>query len=352
MSRSASGAFGSPEKDEFYVALKKMSFTMPNPKPILKMLIVCSASALLCNVATPTVTPALADEILSNLAKDMLHRQKKSAPAKKADNAQDDAKEPELRDFAGAVLIDDHGTDNTIGFPQITYWPNIDGGQRETDVAISVQKQITEGFAVTISSGYGLHTPGASGWSGVTTGIKYNFLKNVADELAVTGGLYIDWAKSGTGDFLTTYSNVRPTLNIAKGFKTLSSNPYIQSIAVIGSFGLTVPTASSITTDTTTPNPTYFNWGASFQYSLPYLADKTGEISRTQTLSHVTPIAEVAMQTPIANYDSSSNKTKGIVGLGFAYKPKDWEASIMYMVPVNSNYGSTPGLMAKLNIPF
>ncbi len=147
----------------------------------------------------------------------------------------------------------------------------------QLDLSFDFAKRITENFGVTISQGWTSirQADGTlmQGFGNFETTFQYQVLKDREHELAILAGLIVDWGHTGsTGSgFATDYGLVTPTLYFGKGFGDLPSNfGGFRAFAVTGQVGYQIPTTSFDFTQNAFI-PQQLVYGASLQYSMPYL---------------------------------------------------------------------------------
>jgi hypothetical protein len=96
-------------------------------------------------------------------------------------------------------------------------------------------------------------------------------------------------------------------------------------------------------------HPVFLNWGLTFQYSLPYLNAHVRQIDGPDFLRHLTPLVEVAIQSPIANFAGAGARTTGTVNPGIIYSADTYQIAVEAMVPVNKASGKHLGVIAQLH---
>jgi hypothetical protein len=197
------------------------------------------------------------------------------------------------RMFPATLAIDDPGVADELALPTIAFSKTGDDPSvKQLDISGEYSKRITEDFAVSFGSTWthiyapgGPNMVGASGFQNIDTTFKYRIFKNAEHEFVASVGLSIEWGGSGAQDVgadrFTTYT---PTFYFGKGFGDLpASMGWARPFAVTGQVGYAIPGSSStVTVDpdsgdiNTEFHPRVLVWGASLQYSLPYLKSSVG----------------------------------------------------------------------------
>ena len=199
---------------------------------------------------------------------------------------------------------------------------------------------------------------GASGFQNLETTFKYRVYKNPEHEFVMSLGLNIEWGGSGAQDIgadrFTTYT---PTLYFGKGLGDIPVE-WIRPFAVTGQIGYAIPGASSKTTfdpDTggdvadTEFFPRVLVWGASLQYSMPYLKSSVVDLGLPDFFNHLIPLVEASLQTPVSNTLPSGTVTTGTVNPGVIWVGQSFQAGVEAMIPVNRQSGTSVGVIAQIH---
>ena len=135
---------------------------------------------------------------------------------------------------------------------------------------------------------------------------------------------------------------------------------WARPFAITGQFGYAIPGVSKTTTATFDPdtgetdidtefNPRVFNWGATLQYSMPYLKSAVVDLGLPDFVNRLIPIVEASLQTPVSNTATSGTVTTGTINPGIIYVGNKYQVAIEAMIPVNRQSGSSVGVIAQLH---
>jgi hypothetical protein len=274
------------------------------------------------------------------------------------------------RFFPATLAIDDPGVNDELALPTVSISKTGDDPSfKQLDISGEFSKRITEDFAVsfapTWSRLYGPGGPtmnGARGFQNLETTFKYRVFKNAEHEFVMSVGLEIEWGGSGAQDVgaerFTTYT---PTIYFGKGFGDLpSSMNWARPFAITGQVGYSIPGVSHVTTASIDPdsgeqaidtefNPRILNWGATLQYSMPYLKSAVVDLGLPDFVNRLIPIVEVALQTPVSNTATSGTVTTGTVNPGIIYAGNKYQVAVEAMIPVNRQSGTSVGVIGQLH---
>jgi hypothetical protein len=234
----------------------------------------------------------------------------------------------------------------TGDFPPATQW----------EISGELSKRITENFGISIGQDWtsirqanGTLT---QGFDNFETTFQYQVLKNREHELAILAGLIVDWGRTGsTGSGLATdYSLVTPTVYVGKGFGDLPSDfGWFRAFAVTGQVGYQIPTSSFDFTQNAFI-PQQLVYGASLQYSMPYLKSEIIDLGLPDFINHLIPIVELSLTTPVANNFGNPYTTTGTVNPGLIYVGSTFQVGLEAMIPINRASGTGVGVLGQLHI--
>ncbi len=260
--------------------------------------------------------------------------------------------------FPATLAIDDPGVADELSLPTVAISKSGDVPPvKQLDISGEYSKLITEDFAVSFSPTWthlyapgGPNMVGASGFQNIETTFKYRVFKNEEHEFVASVGLNIEWGGSGAQDVgadrFTTYT---PTFYFGKGFGDLpASMDWARPFALTGQLGYAIP--SSSTTVTVDPdsgdvdtefNPRILVWGASLQYSLPYLKSAVVDLGLPDFVNRLIPLVEASLQTPVSNVSTSGTVTTGTINPGVIWVGDTFQVGVEAMIPVNRQSGSS-----------
>jgi hypothetical protein len=268
------------------------------------------------------------------------------------------------RMFPATLAIDDPGVADELSLPTVSAFKSGDDPSvKELDLSGEYSKRITEDFAVSFSPTWthlsapgGPLLTGASGFQNLETTFKYRLYKNPEHEFVMSVGLNIEWGGSGAQDVgadrFTTYT---PTLYFGKGLGDLPIG-WARAFAVTGQVGYAIPgSAATVTADPDTGdvdtefNPRVLVWGASLQYSMPYLKSAVVDLGLPDFFNRLIPLVEASLETPVANTFSSGTVTTGTINPGVIYVGDSYQVGVEAMIPVNRQSGTSVGVIGQLH---
>lgn len=261
-----------------------------------------------------------------------------------------------------------------------------DGGGAGSDVAPprdygivgEWQKRITQDFAVSVESGWQrLHAVGsASGWGNFETSFQYQFLTAPEAEFVAKAGLSVEWGATGNRSVgAERFTSLTPTIYFGKGFGDLpDSVGYLRPIAVTGQFGYSMPMWRQTVTsmlhheveveeeDGETHihqhielhqevgrHPYAFVWGATVQYSLPYLKAQVIDLELPDFINRLTPLVEAKFAQPFTNTLTSGRQLVGTVNPGVIWTGQYFQLGAEAIIPINRASGKSVGWMLQLH---
>ena len=179
------------------------------------------------------------------------------------------------RFFPATVSVDDPCVADELSLPTIAGFKNGDDpSAQELDISGEYSKTITPNFGVSFEEEWihvnVPHDGTASGFDNLGTSFKYQFVRDAADELAMSASLDVDWGGTGSSAVdAEPFTTLSPTLFVGKGFGFLpESMSLLRPFAVTAQIGYSIPTESSTTAVdeasgllVTNPNPRSLGWG-------------------------------------------------------------------------------------------
>jgi len=256
------------------------------------------------------------------------------------------------RFFPATILTDDPFVADEISLPQVSVNPPGPDGARATDIQIDLSKRITPDTGLIIgdqgqrSKPSGL--PAVTGLGPLHTEGQYQLFINGPHEVLGLLGLNVTWAHTGRVQALGApdFTTLSPTFNFGKGFGDLPrSLPYLRPIAITGNLGFGFPTK---TESAGVPNPTTFNYGFAFEYSLSYLVCCVKDIGLRSPFSQLIPLVEVAFTTPI-NRITPGVTTTGTIQPGIIWAGPYFQIGAEAILPANHATGHGFGGVVQLH---
>ena len=261
------------------------------------------------------------------------------------------------RFLPATLATDDPCVADEMSIPTVAWSKTADSPPAsQLDVGIDFSKRITDNFGVSVSQGWtSIRQPDGTlmqGFGNFETTFQYQILKDREHELAILSGLIVDWGRTGsTGSgFATNYSLVTPTLYFGKGFGDLPSRfGGFRAFAVTGQVGYQIPTTSFDFTQNAFV-PQQLVYGASLQYSMPYLKSEIVDLGLPDFINHLIPIVEMSLTTPVANNFGNPYTTTGTVNPGVIWVGSYFQVGLEAMVPINRQSGTGVGVVGQLHL--
>jgi hypothetical protein len=273
------------------------------------------------------------------------------------------------RFFPATLGIDDPGVNDELALPTVDSFKTGDVPPvRQRDVSSEFSKRITEDFAVSFGSTYTFLSPtdptaaGANGFQNLDTTFKYRLFKSPEHEFVMSVGLSVEWGGTGAENVgAEPFNHYTPNLYFGKGLGDLPDTlSWIRPVAVTGQVGYSIPGRNSTTifgTDPDTGDPTVdtqfhprvLNWGATIQYSMPYLKSAVVDLGLPEFINHLIPLVEANLQTPVANTLTSGTMTTGTINPGVIWLGNTFQVGIEALIPINRQSGTNVGVIAQLH---
>jgi hypothetical protein len=274
------------------------------------------------------------------------------------------------RFFPATLGIDDPGVNDELSLPTVDSFKTGDVPPvRQRDISSEFSKRITEDFAISFGSTYTFLGPidptaaGANGFQNLDTTFKYRVYKNPEHEFVMSVGLSIEWGGTGAESVgAEPFHHYTPNLYFGKGLGDLPDTlSWIRPVAITGQVGYSIPARNSTTTfgidpDTGNPtvdtqfNPRVLNWGATIQYSMPYLKSAVVDLGLPEFINHLIPLVEATLQTPVANTLTSGTMTTGTINPGIIWVGSTFQVAVEALIPINRQSGTNVGVIAQLHL--
>jgi hypothetical protein len=261
------------------------------------------------------------------------------------------------RFFPATLAIDDPCVADEMSLPTVSWSKTGDMPPGiEWDVSVEISKRITEDFGVSIGETWTqIRVPGSptmAGFADLETTFQYQLLKDNSHELAMLLGLIVDWGGTGATNagIGTSYSVLTPTYYFGQGFGQLPDTiGWARPIAVTGQIGYQIPT-TSFDVGQGVFIPQVLAYGASLQYSMPYLKSEVKDLQLPDFINHLIPIVEVQLSTPVANNFGNSFVTTGTINPGVIWVGSYFQVGLEAVIPVNGASGSGVGFLGQLHL--
>jgi hypothetical protein len=274
------------------------------------------------------------------------------------------------RFFPATIGIDDPGVNDELSLPTVSSIKTGDDPPfRQRDFSAEFSKRITDAFAISIGSTYSVFSPpggptgiGAHGFQNLETTFKYRVFRDPAHEFVMSVGLSVEWGGTGAdsigADPFHTYT---PNIYFGKGLGDLPDTlSWLRPVAITGQVGYAIPgrnftTRFGIDPDTgevaadTEFHPRVLNWGATIQYSMPYLKSVVNDLGLPDFVNHLIPLVEAILQTPVANTFTSGTTTTGTINPGVLWVGNTFQVGIEALIPINRQSGSHVGVVGQLH---
>jgi len=261
------------------------------------------------------------------------------------------------RFFPATLATDDPCVADEMSLPTVMWSKTSDvPPATQWDVSVDFAKRITDDFGIAVGDTWShIHTPGGptiAGFGNLDTAFQYQLLKDGPHELALLLGLVVEWGGTGAinSGLATSWSTLTPTFYFGKGFGDLpESAGWLRAFAVTGQIGYQFPTRS-FDVDSGTFIPQVLVYGASIQYSMPYLKSEVRDYQLPEFINHLIPIVEAQFTTPVANNFGNSPITIGTINPGVIWVGNYFQVGAEAVLPVNHASGTGVGFLGQLHL--
>ncbi len=261
------------------------------------------------------------------------------------------------RFFPATLTIDDPCVADEMSLPTVAWFKTgtVPAGS-EWDISAEFDKRITEDLGFGISDVWSqIRTPGGptmAGFADLETTLQYQLLKDGSRELAMLLGLIVDWGGTGAinAGIGTPYSLLTPTYYFGQGFGQLpDSIGWARPLAITGQVGYQIPTTSYIISQNTFI-PQVLVYGATLQYSMPYLKSEVQDLQLPDFVNHLIPLVEAQLFTPVVNNFGNPSTTTGTINPGVIYVSSYFQVGLEAMIPVNRTSGTGVGFLGQFHL--
>jgi len=261
------------------------------------------------------------------------------------------------RFFPATLATDDPCVADEMSLPTVAWSKTGDmPPATEWDISAELSKRITEDLGISIGDTWSqIHQPGGftqAGFGNLETALQYQLLKDGPHELALLLGLIVDWGGTGAvnSGLADRWSTLTPTFYFGKGFGDLpDSFGWIRAFAVTGQIGYQIPTRN-FDFDSGSFIPQVLVYGASIQYSMPYLKSEIHDYQLPDFINHLIPIVEMQMSTPVTNNFGNSGLTTGTINPGVIWIGSYFQVGAEAVIPVNQASGTGVGFLGQLHL--
>lgn len=251
------------------------------------------------------------------------------------------------RFFVSTLSVDDPGVGDEVNMEFGHGKSLTDAGATQNTNVTSIEwdKLITPRLAASITASYiNLNAPdggSARGFDNYQLGLKYTFYVNEAHELMASAGVFTELGGTGAKSIANPHSTVSPRLFAGKGLGDLpDSLAYLKPFAITGEIG------PNLTTHRADPNS--FSWGATVQYSLPYLQAFVQDVGLKAPFSNLVPVVEFPMETCTGG--PCSGHTTGTINPGIVWVNRYGQLGIEAQIPINRASGTGVGVVLQAHL--
>jgi hypothetical protein len=239
------------------------------------------------------------------------------------------------RFFPATITTDDPFAADELALPTVSSF------DRETDVDFDYSKTIFPGFAIEIGVGHVNSPPRGAprrrGFDNLEISSSLEVYRNPALEFILTTGF--EWEVGGTGSsrIAERSSTYTPTVKFGKGFGDLpDSLGFLRPFAVTGTVGYAIPGGGY--------EPRSIELGGAIEYSLLYLQTNVRDVGLGNFLSHLTPVVELSLSSPVRG-----GGTTGTINPGLIWSGRRVQLAAEAVLPVNRNSGRGVGVIGQLH---
>ncbi len=244
------------------------------------------------------------------------------------------------RFFPATILIEDPFVADELAFPTYTHMKGgEEPGVREDEFEFEFAKRITSKFALAIEGAWSHENDAGErvdGFANVAVGAKYQILIDEDAETVLAAALDVELGGTGSSHLdVDDFNTYEPTVLFGKGFGDASNATYLRPLAVTGVLGVAIPEHGD----------SALVYGATLQYSLPYLHAHVKDVGLGDFMNNVTPLVEMKFETPL----DGDERTTGTVNPGLLYSGQSVQIGVEAVIPINRDSGDTVGFTAQLH---
>ncbi len=241
------------------------------------------------------------------------------------------------RVFPTTLTIDDPAVADEVSLPTVQYQrrgaSDDDSALHRTDISTEFSKRITENFGFSVNSSYTiLNRIGQNnsyGFGNIETTLKYQFLQNAPHELLMSVGVSREWGGTGAqGIGAESLGSTTPRLYFGKGSSTVVDDDGNVSLR-------------------SSHSPDLFVYGASLQYSIPYLQANVKDLGLPDFLGRLTPLVEFSYTSPATT--SNGVRTTGTIAPGFVYSGESFQLAAEALIPATKGSNVSTGFIFQVH---
>jgi len=255
------------------------------------------------------------------------------------------------RFFPAGLSVDDPFPADELTLAKPGYIHGPEG--KESSVGVEYQKRLSPNLGLSIEGDYSSTKPEDSadptlrGWSNPEFSLIYSMFRSPEHEYIASASVSASPGGYGSRDVREEMSSISPSFEFGRGLGDLpDSVQYLKPFAVIGQFGAEVPWGRN---DDPAELATYFNYGLSLQYSIPYLQSFVKDVGIPRPFNKMFPFVELtysnAMSGPQAHHDGTGYWYPGVLWAG-----KYVELGLEAEIPLNNRTGNHTGVIGLIHL--
>jgi hypothetical protein len=253
------------------------------------------------------------------------------------------------RFFPDQLVLTEPFVEDELSLPSIVYLHRGRAdGQRSARLLTfggELKKRITEDLELSIAGGLtrlDADDRTVTGFDNLELGVKYQFLRSTVHE--AVAAVAVLWEVGGTGREASgaeSFDTVRPALLVGKGLGDVPEGlALLRPLAITARLGATVPVGDRTAS---------LDWGAVFEYSIPYLDAFVRPVQLPPPLNRFVPLVEIDVRTDVSGH--LAGRTRGTVNPGVVWISDVLQIGTEAVIPVDSQTGHGVGVRAFVRFP-
>ena len=244
------------------------------------------------------------------------------------------------RVFPATLAVDDPGVSDELTLPEVGHFKDSDGSA--TTTSFEYTKTLTKDLGLSLEGAW-IDNDDSKGFDNFGLGAKYVFYTDAPHELMLSTGLDWDIGGSGSRHVAERFSTITPAVFVGKGLGDLpDSMAYLKPFAVTGSLGYAMPMQNFSDGER---NAQAVEWGATVQYSIPYLQQHVKDWDIPKPFANAIPVVEFAFETPTNGEDNG--RTTGTINPGVIFMGHSTQLGLEAQLPLNSESGHGVGYLVQ-----